>query len=306
MNNYHLIQQLQTDISSTGADIKAEQYLAQAMEEGLTYDDFMVSCDSLFYRAHNKDIVYSDIKEDARKLPLLQLHVSRSGLFDHLPEGLFFEPAASQQKNNGAAAMAAEYRINQEKEAAARRLFLPFENDFFWQRLQLEVEETALLQNLQAAVLKDLFLQFGGTTASLPLLPYAHTITGNLSLTAQCLEALLREPVQVTMTSAPPTKADAFDQVLGKQQLAIDMVCGDQFMEDHPVIKCTIGPLQHTELTDYLPGGCRMHLLHTLYSFFVPAEATVITQIEPSKATNGMVLRKEDAVLGYATLGVVA
>lgn len=95
----NIIQQLEKDLSKLRADIKAETCLSQAMEQGLTYDDFMVSCDSLFYRAHNKDIVYADIKEDARKLPLLQLHVSRSGLFDHLPQGLFLNlaPAMVQQ-----------------------------------------------------------------------------------------------------------------------------------------------------------------------------------------------------------------
>lgn len=167
-------------------------------------------------------------------------------------------------------------------------MFLPIENDFFWQRVQLEVEETDLLQNLQTGVLSTFF----GATSS--LLPYAHKIAGDLSLTAQCLEALLQEPVQVSTKDAPMTKA--FNLVLGNQQLAIDMVCGEQFMEDHPVLQFTIGPLQHSSLTDYLTGGCRAPLLETFYSFFVPAEATVITQIQ---ATQQM-------VLGYTTLGAVA
>ncbi len=313
MNSNPTIQQLQREIGKTTCDAKAEALLALALEKGISSDDFLVSCDSLFYREYNKDVVSTDIKEDARKLSLLQLHLSRSGVYDHLPEGMFFQPASVQPSTITAADMALDYKQNKQKEADARRLFLPFENDFFWQRLQLEMEESRLLEGLQSGILNDFFMQFWGIPSSIPaplvvslilLLPYVHRIAGNLSLTAACLEELLQETVRVNKVTAGATGTQSLlSQSLGSRQLGADMACGERFMEDYPVLQFTIGPLQHSQVADYLEGGKYMEFLETFYGFFVPAEAGTITNIEVPEVEKGMQMQSEKGVvLGYSSV----
>lgn len=206
MDNYELIELLQMEMRKAACDAKAEPQLVMALDKGLSFEDFMVSCDSLFYREYNKDIVFSEIKEDARKVSVLQLHLTRSGIYDHLPEGLFFQPGQTGSKHTSAAEMAVDHRLNKQKEKEIRRFFMPFENDLFWQRIQLETEETRLLEGLKSGILNDYFMKFWGLSASIPkqfivplilLLPYANKIAGDLSYTAQCLEQLLQETVQI-------------------------------------------------------------------------------------------------------------
>src|SRR6476469_6617179 len=94
MDNFELISLLQWEMQKASCDTRVEPQLVLALEKGLSADDFLVCCDSLFYRAHSRDLLYAEIKEDARKRSILQMHLSRSGLYDQLPEGLFYQPAA--------------------------------------------------------------------------------------------------------------------------------------------------------------------------------------------------------------------
>jgi hypothetical protein len=308
-----LLQLVQRNILKATGDLKAESLLAMAMEKGLEFDDFLVSCDSLFCREYNKDVVFTEIREDPRKLSVLQCHLSRSGIFDHLPEGLFFQPAQASARHYSAIDMVHDYRRNKQKEQEIRRFFQPFENDFFLQRLQLELEEIRLLEGLQSGILNEYFINFWGIPIDIPrdlivpfivLLPYASKIAGDLPLMSQCLEKLLNEKVSVKKGSPTSTgTACLFNQTLGKQTLGADMICGEYFSEDYPVLEFTIGPLKKSGIADYLEQGKYYIFLQTFYQFFVPVGVDVITNIEVPTEQKSMCLQQDnEPVLGYSSV----
>lgn len=308
-----ILTQLQQEMQNDFTDIKAESLLAIALENGLSADDFIIAPDSLFSRAYNRDVSQSAIAEDANKRNFLQLHLSRSGLHDQLPEGVFYQPARPKQAVTNAAKMAADYKIDKQKERETRRFFMPFENAFFGQRLQLELEEIQLLQGLQCGILNEYFMNFWGISPSIPpalitplieLLPYANKIAGNLVITTQCLEKILQEKVSTRRISVSVSQAESTSMhQLGMQQLGKDMVIGSQFEEDYPLVEFTIGPLNNSKIQDYLEGGDKEEFLKTFYSFFVPIEADVSTRIEVASEKNYMRLdTEEEPVLGYSSM----
>ena len=209
--------------------------------------------------------------------------------------------------------MAAAYRINKEKEQRIRDFFQPLENDFFLQRLQIEIEETRMLEGFESGTVDDYFVEFWGLMDSIPrpfvvplllLLPYASKIAGNLSLTSKSLELLLGETVHVKKVAATVTDArDFMKQGLGDEQIGVETVCGEEFAEDYPVLEFSIGPLQHSDVSEYLEGGNRYSLLQTFYNYFLPVEADSITSIEviPEKRSSRLEVDSE-VVLGYTTV----
>jgi Type VI secretion, TssG len=313
MEKDSVIELILEEIRNLNCDVKAEAQLTLALENGLQPEDFMVSSDKLFTREYSKDLVGGEIVEDPRKKQLLQLHLSRGGIFDQLPEGLFFAIPKKKASNYSAVDMAADYNLNKKKEEEIRRFFLPFENDFFWQRIQLEQEETRLLEGLQSGILNDYFIKFWNIPRSIPksfiaplilLLPYAHQITGNLPLTAECLEQLLLEPVLVrkkrSVITNTPTLLSAG---LGDAQLGTNMLCGEEFWEDVPVIEFVVGPLQRSRVSEYLEGGKLFDLLSTFSRFFVPAGLDVEFSIRlPEEKLNMVMERDEGPVLGYSSV----
>lgn len=305
--------QLQEEIRTNFSDIKAESILAIALEGGLEEDEYCIASDSLFSRSYSRDILFSTVEEDANKKGFLQLHLSRSSLHDHLPEGLFYQPEKLNYRNTDASIMAADHIKNRQKEQEIRRFFMPFENAFFGQRMQLESEEIQLLEGLQNGILNEYFMNFWGISSALPyslitplieLLPYANKIAGNLSITTQCLEKILQEQVTTRPIAAPVTEVGReYIYGLGIQQLGLNMVLGDKFSEDYPLIEFSIGPLQNSKIEDYLKGGNREEFLNTFYSFFMPVEASAITKIEVEKEKEFMVLDLEaEPILGYSSV----
>lgn len=313
MNSHSLIELVQQEMKELGCDAKAEPQLALALEKGLSPDDFMVNCDQLFVREYSKDLVGIELKEDPAKRKLLQIHLSRSGIYDQLPEGLFFQQYQKRGNRIAAADMAADHKMNKKKEEEIRRFFLPVENDFFWQRIQLEQEEGKLLEGMQSGILNDYFVEFWNIPRSIPrifiaplilLVPYAHQVAGNLQLTAECLEQLLLEPVKVSQKRSVSTLTPSvLSPGLGETRLGTDMLCGEEFWEDCPVIEFTIGPLQRSDISDYLEAGSRFELLETFSRFFVPAGLDIEFSIRLSVEKQNMNMEMENApVLGFSSV----
>jgi Type VI secretion, TssG len=313
MDNNTLLESVQLEMKGPTCDAKSELKLLLAMEKGLSPDDFMVSCDSLFVREYSRDLIDADIKQDARKISFLEIHLSRSGIYDQLPEGFFFQHREQKHRTLRAADMAADHKENKRKETEIRLFFLPFENDFFWQRLQLEKEEGRLLEGLQSGILNDYFIEFWNIPRSIPrkfitplilLLPYAHKVAGNLVLTAEALEQLLAEEVQVRQKRSFITHSESlFSPGLGETKLGLDMICGEEFWEDSPVIEFIIGPLEGSKINDYLQGGHRFELLEIFRGFFIPAGMDVRFEVKSNVEKENMVMEKgNEPVLGYSTV----
>ncbi len=315
MKKNNLIERLQEEITNSSADVKAEAQLALALEKGLQMDDFMVSCDKRFNREYSKDIVSADVKEVAGLQNILNIHLSRSGIYDLLPEGLFFQTPKRSSKNFLGADMASDYKQNKKKEEQIRHFFVPFENDFFLQRLGIEKQEMLLLEGLQSGILNEYFMKFWDLPSAIPksfiaplllLLPYAHKIAGNLELTAQCLELLLGENAEVkknynTMIDAQAIKHPA----IGEALLGQDMICGENFWDGDPDLEIEIGPLENSGIAAYLEGGGRSVLMETFIRFFIPAgmDTKITLQVAPS-GQNMNLEKAGGPILGYSsTLG---
>ena len=313
MKRESIIELILEEIKGLPGDIKAEAQMALALEKGLSPDDFMVSSDKLFTREYSQDLVSAEITEDARKKQLLHVHLSRSGIYDQLPEGLFFAESEKKPSRYSAADMVADYNLNKKREEDIRKFFLPFENDFFWQQIQIEQEETRLLEGLQSGILNDYFVKFWNLPRSIPktyiaplilLLPYAHRITGDMRLTAESLEQLLYEPVTINQKrSSKKAIPDRMLSGLGEVQLGLDMLCGEEFLEDCPVLEFMIGPLQRTKVSDYLEGGILYDLLSTFGQFFVPAGLDIEFSIRLPEEQRNMVMKADgEPVLGYSSV----
>lgn len=313
MQNRELLEQAATELANRNGDLKAEAWAALALEKGLAPADVVATNNGFFEREFTHDIHDAEVVEADWLNHYLELHLSRPGFYDLLPEGLFFQPnVADMQRVLSVAEMAAKYRVDKTKEKEIRRFFKPFENEFFHQQVQLEQEEIRLLDGLQNGRLNRFFLRFWDLPEALDtslaislllLLPYAHQIAANLPLMQQALSLLLQEPVFIKMGHPQPIAVGDLVQPLGEQALGDTMVCGTEFREDYPVLEYQIGPLQNGSVTSYLSGGENDLLIHTFNRFFAPAEADITVQIEIDKSQVSMEMSEAmQPILGYTSV----
>lgn len=313
MDNRTPIELFQQELGSTGCDVRAETLFALAFEQGLTPEDILVGFDKRFYREYSKDILSTETREDVSKRELLQVHLTRCGIYDLLPEGLFFQAPETALRQRSAADLAVDYQANKKKEESIRRFFLPLENELFLHRTQIEQEESRLLEGLQAGMLNDYFAKFWGIPASIPrecvaplliLLPHAYKIAGNLFLTGQCLQQLLQEEVQARRSRPEPSLLPELQGLpLGGSRLGVDMTCGEEFYEDYPVMEMVVGPLVGSRLQDYLAGGRRHSLIETFERFFIPAGVDMKLTVLLPEERQHMVLRPgQEPLLGFSSI----
>lgn len=299
------------ELSGQVHDIKAEVLANHALQNQVHPDDFVVLPDGRFYREYRNDLYATNKIEDAWLHRLLQLRLSRSGLYDLVPEGLFHQ-SYNNTKSSSAAELAAQSRLDKKKELAARKFFQPVENSLFRQRVLLEQEEENLLAGMDNGLLNDYFFTFwefpealNKTSAMLLvlLLPYAHVITGDIALMQKCLEILLQEKVTIELIPPADCLAPGKDNSLGTGELGNDLVCGQTFSEDYPCLQYNIGPLQQSKPADYCTDGENDLLLQVFNNYFAPAEADIIINVEVDRTKALVELNaNESPILGFAAL----
>jgi len=312
MNRHHIIEKLYKELSAFLPDIKAETLVNQALQNNLHPDDLVALHDGRFVREFRADVYDVNKIEDNSLRQLIQLRLSRAGLYDLVPEGLFHQSYTAAKAGSSAAELAAQSRVDRKKEQAARKFFQPIENSFFRQRVMLEQQEENILAGIDNGLLNDYFFSFwefptglNRTSAMLLvlLLPYAHAIAGDISLMQDCLEILLQEKVTISLIPSTDLAAPGTANGLGIGELGNDMVCGNTFTEDYPCLQYNIGPLQHSRPVDYVTGGDNDLLLQVFNNYFAPVEADIIIEVEVDRSKALVKLSEADSpILGFAVL----
>lgn len=311
------IDSLAKAINSYPSDIKAEVLMADLIEAGFSQSDFIVFFKSSFRRGYSHDILkagryrISDIHE------ILAVNLARDGLYDLLPEGMFH--ASPDSVGSSGKAMASDSKAEAKIEEETRKFFLPFENEFFYQRVQLELQERSILQRLSDNTFEDFFLNFWKIDRSLPrdliinmsaMLPFIKDIVGDFELTANCLGAILDEKVTHKIAYSSKSFSEKAmgeaenGSTLGSAVLGVDMINGGYSLEKCKLIRFSIGPLKNTGLEPYLENGNIARFIECFCSYFLPMELDFEFEVIMPEDRQGLVLggEKDLAVMGYTTV----
>ncbi|WP_026449512.1 hypothetical protein [Aequorivita capsosiphonis] len=295
------------ELKSVYADIRAEALVSEITENSpAEITDFTVQNLSTFKRPYRRDILNLKNSLLSTTNYTLNLNLTRNGIYDSLPEGVFHDPSdpalkgMSYQKKR-------ERQKNEEKEA--RKFFQPIENEVFNQFVTIEQEERALI-NRFSDIKNNFLLRFWQIDHTLPadfvmklikLLPYAHKISGDLELTALCLEQIIGEKVKFIKSMEPYSlyvhKGDL------KDKLGVDMVLGvEESTILCPQVEVCIGPISKKNVKHFIEGTSWMRFITTFYEYFIPMEMEVKTKVEALSDENNFILNDEEpAIMGLTT-----
>ena len=309
-------------------DLRLEVIMAELLDYGYAFDDFLVQPVGLFARRYRRDLgsVRDEQFERAHRpvvRTVLELH--REGLYDALPQQVFHQPGNdSSVTSAGVRAMVESIRTQRRKEKATRLFFLPFEQEFFRCRVRIEQEERRYFSNLSARWYNEAMARFWGVAdAGLPagpltnllyLLPLAANIVGDLPRTRQCFENVLGQPVQLHMVAplrhallpAAASPLQSQGATLGSLALGRDLVLGGDYQETLPALQVTLQGLSVAELEAYLSGAWPAKALSLLCEYFVAFETDVVVRYEMAAAEMHFQLGEGEAaaVLGFTTAGI--
>jgi hypothetical protein len=306
--------EIASSINHLHHDIKAEAIAAEIIENGLNPAEVIIIPDGSFRRKYSKDISNAEVIKSDNGQKVLGIHITRDGLYDSLPEALFHDQTNEPLTSGHEMAKLSKKQKTEEKEA--RLLFLPFENEIFYHRIQIEIEERNILHRFSENLFDDIYPQFWNLDRSLPkklvsrfvlILHLTHKILGDLDLTAKCLEIILEEEVKINILRNRHSNIGipGFNSEktlgLGSTGLGENFICGEYVSDYDPIMEFVIGPLKNSPIEDFLENGSSSRFLDCFYNFFVPVEMETLTTIKVSVDQQHFTLNDNlpNVILGY-------
>jgi hypothetical protein len=279
MKNY---KNIKDSISGILPDIKAEVIIADLIDKGLEPENIMLVHQGTFSRNYSKDL--SSVHADTARNTLL-LYISHDSLYDVLPEGLFHDISRFNNKDSDGRKI--EFKKQKQEEANARKFFLPFDHEIYYQTIRLELELFDIFRDPLAAF-KQLF-KFDQSFPEhfirrfLSFLPFSNEIKGNIELTASCLSELLRKEVHYNnyYHNKKFSLKSLEDHSPGKNSiLGEDLVSSDHFLEETLTWKFTVISTDDDDISTYadLDKGFINKMISRFYDIFLPLEVEVVTE----------------------------
>ncbi len=303
-------------------DIRLEAVLAELVgNDVLEIKDISVKPLGLFRRDYRKDVdAIEIIKEgEAESFKSILFSVWREGIYDSLPKGVFHD----SKKERGAITKEKREensKARKKEEKAARDFFFPVEQEFFRQRLKLELLERSIVtgkandHEINKTFSELWQLDAKGLTPQQILkfqffLPYCFKYKGDFKALGFLYSALLEEDVQVEIENdfSTPTYIEETPR-LGQFFLGDNLVLGNTYYDGLPYVLITVKNLEAAAAANFMPSRHKAILLNLLNDYLLPVEldATVELQLLENEKHLKLEPAKGEAphfssILGYTT-----
>jgi hypothetical protein len=274
------------NINSRTEDINAEVVVADLMDQGLSELDLLVMLNSQFKRNYSKDI--SNASFDAVKKLLLIL-LSRDGLYDKLPSGLFHHIFNDFSQEN----RVIEFEKLREEEENARKFFSPFDHEFFQQHVKIEKDLQNYLanpgNNIEKILFRDYTIPEEYSSEFMFSILNADQIIVRPDRIAATLESIIHEKVIYTTSMTHHDRSDT--SVPGhssiEERLGESYLCGSVSEEHSPIYEFTILLHEESKLPEYINWNAHTNktsqFLKSFFDFFVPLGIETKISIECMK-----------------------
>jgi len=281
-SNEYLVREFKDLILNLKSDLKGEVIVAGLIENDLLLDDWVVSFDGQFARGFSRDLksVESTIYKYAE---VVNIHLTRDGIYDRLPEGVFH--SVSDKPTEDGHELAKESKRQRKVESQSRAFFHPLEQELFKVLLHMEQNERSVLFRLIEGRSSALFTKFWKIDETIDqvlvekmitYLPFASKFTGNFDFTFMLLESIIGEAVSYRILRKRNANEFVFESgnnegfTLGKASLGWDLVCGDQTVDLTPIVVISVGPIKSFTSDDIFENDRINKFIHYFCSFFLP------------------------------------
>jgi hypothetical protein len=291
-------------LNELNQDIRAEAVVGNLIIQGIFTDDIIIEYDSSHKRNWDKDILKSESRSGK-----VFLKLSRDGFVHSLPEYLFRKPVEGSKDEKEKI-----IEFNKKQEGNTRVLFNPLENELFRKMVDLELLENEVHASLNTSdnkALKEFWmmdehLDKRDQVKLAKILPSLHSIVGNFSLTAKCLEYILDEKVSwkkedriidITRQTDPDTEPGSGG--MGTQSCGDNMIVSGPLYETIPTLIFEIGPVDFHAIPFYLDDGKRKAILKYFTNYFIPLQYEVDFNVSVSVEEEGFTF--DNAYMGFNT-----
>jgi type VI secretion system protein ImpH len=294
-------------------DIRLEVILADLVFEKFNLEELMVFSSGQFQRNYHNDIEKIEEREFGKlKKKKLCFTVNRNGMYDNLPEDIFHQPTTSKT-NRDKTEVITEMKIQESLEKSARTFFIPYEQEFYRQRIKLELEERKFLFETNSEISGQLFNDLWNLPDFLNteqksklgvLMPVINRMAGKMDLMGLVFGNITGDTVEIKDTR-PLTFIIPDQAALGGCRLGLDCILGGNIEETQRALTMSIYLKDPEDLMEYMPGGNKNRIYNFLCNLLIPLENDLVFELLFENGTTTFELDDDAAYAGrlnYTTI----
>ena len=259
----------------TPFDLKVELLVDSLLQNQIDDFNIVLSPKGLFYRKFSKDKM--KITTDANDSDILNIDISRDGIYDILPESISHNFVGTDTNRSPLD----EFKTRKKEEKEARHFFNPIENEFFRFRHSIEQNESNFFSSLNANGIVDIIRTILVFSQPIPdtlvvkmfyaLLQQKENAKQDITEIVSILETIIEEKVNFTSENIK------LERLSDKNEDANDLIMGiNTTLESSEEIflkkyHFTIGPLKKSnDLKDYFKNEVMDSFLNNFFNLFLP------------------------------------
>lgn len=263
-------------------DFLAEVILSALIERGVDYGDIQIVRRGEQRAGIGKDIDGAELlyKPDKEASDYLKVYVNRRGLFDILPEGLFFD--GRQLPVEDIETMVQRVRESRIQEKKIRKFFSLYENEIDQTKVETQLLERRVdnkniypdFASIFAAywpLVKLLSLQ--QAAMFIKILPILHRIRGNERNICKAMTLILGLPVRID--SVINTQTNRRTGKLGAMRIGENFVLGSNYRDGLYDSVMIIEEIPQERIPEFLEGGKGWKIVSELTDMLFPADMKV-------------------------------
>ena len=301
-----------SSINSLDTDYLAEVIAATLVAEGVSPDNIQIARLGSARMKVGKDIenVRMEYSPDDEINDCLRIYVNREGLYDVLPEGVFFL-GIDLLESTDIKKVVNQVRQYRKEEMEIRKFFSVFEDEIDRTLVQMQLLERRVdrknvypdFANVFTAywpVIRQLSLE--QATLFMRIVPIIHKIRGNQRKISKALSLILGLPV--TLSHVLSRRKCACIPAFGQARLGESLVIGSEFRSGGYDTCVTVHSIPRNRISEFLANGKSRYILLELIDMLFTADTEVKIKLNVVSAEKMCIISNDASTASH--LGVDA
>ena len=303
-------------------DIRAEAYAASLLDldpKLLGTHQVLVKPSGINGRIHGRDI--AEVSRavnfvENEPVDFLYLDLTREGMLDYIPQGIFVDPSYETPDN------LAKVEMHEERRKEIYRFLLPFEQSIFHPRIAVELserhwvlDENVALERLYGELIQTACGRFTDLTHPditnmvkklVRYLPWSQLMLDDEVIRISALESILDTEVRIDTKPGIETPIpELFQSVLGEDLcIGQNFILGDKFNDGLVMKELKVKINNIDEIQSWMTNGIKYSFVRNLFvHLFFPADLQTAIEIDVSDELRSFYLSEDmdNSRLGYVT-----
>lgn len=291
-------------VNSLSTDYLSEAIIASLIEKGIDVNSIKIVRVGNARSSVGKDIERICLEPDWENEDndCIKIYVNREGLYDILPEGIFFQGNAKMDSED-IKIVVEQIKKQRREENDIRKFFSVFENEIDLILVQTQLLERKIDRNSTHPDFAKIFTEFWPiinlmtlkqSVLFMRIIPIIHRIRGNNKSIEKALTLLIGLPIQVKSIIKEKKATQMYK--LGECRLEGNMVIGNTMYDGLHDMQVIVNEIPQNRIAEFLKNGKSFQIIRKMIDMLFPADMEVEIKLNAKQSEASFQLSNKETL----------